>query len=79
MLLEVVLLSNTELFKPDIFHMGGDEVHNHCWNSSTEIKDWMLAKGWELDDKGFFQLWEYFQAKALQNVYRVIQILGLSH
>ncbi|XP_077296099.1 beta-hexosaminidase 1 isoform X2 [Arctopsyche grandis] len=59
-----------ELFKPDIFHMGGDEVHNECWNSSAEIQNWMKDKGWGLEKQDFFKLWEYFQQKAQANVFK---------
>lgn len=60
-----------ELFKqPDVFHMGGDEVSHACWNSSTEIQDWMKAKGWGLEEADFMKLWGHFQDNALTRVDR---------
>lgn len=54
--------------------MGGDEVHNECWNSSVEIQNWMKDKGWGLEKQDFFKLWEYFQQKAQANVFKVVLI-----
>jgi len=54
--------------QPDIFHMGGDEVNINCWRSANIITDWMLKKGWDLSDKSFYLLWNYFQEKALEKL-----------
>jgi hexosaminidase len=51
--------------KPDIFHMGGDEVSTACWNASQEVQEWMLKEGWALDTDGYLKLWGYFQSNAL--------------
>lgn len=61
----------TAFHKPRIFHMGGDEVSHSCWNTSVEIKDWMLKKGWGLAESDFMKLWGHFQENALQRVDRV--------
>lgn len=56
-------------FKPDMFHMGGDEVNMNCWNSSMEIQEWMRKKGWNItDDASFFKLWDHFQSKAYEKL-----------
>lgn len=56
-------------FKPDIFHMGGDEVNIQCWNSSQGIRNWMVnERGWNLTESSFIQLWDYFQQKAYEKV-----------
>ena len=58
-------------FDPPLFHMGGDEIFFQCWNSSEEIKNWMTERGWGGNDKtkeDFFQLWGYFQNKALERL-----------
>lgn len=48
------------------FHMGGDEVHIGCWNSSAEIVAAMTAKGLDRTTKeGFLQLWADFQRALL--------------
>jgi len=54
--------------QPDIFHMGGDEVNINCWKSADIITNWMLKKGWDLSDKSFYLLWNYFQEKALEKL-----------
>lgn len=58
--------------KPDIFHMGGDEVSHACWNSSEEIQEWMLKQGWQLKEEDFMKLWGHFQDNALERLDKVI-------
>lgn len=58
--------------QPDIFHMGGDEVSQSCWNSSAEIQGWMQQKGWDLKDADFMKLWGHFQDNALERLDKVI-------
>lgn len=57
-----------EDFQPDIFHMGGDEVNINCWRSTKIITDWMVNKGWSLNENNFYMLWNYFQEKALEKL-----------
>lgn len=57
--------------KPDMFHMGGDEVSVECWNTSARIRDWMVNKGWKLDEDGFMKLWGHFQKNALERLDKV--------
>ncbi|XP_055382720.1 chitooligosaccharidolytic beta-N-acetylglucosaminidase-like [Condylostylus longicornis] len=56
---------------PDVFHMGGDEVSNACWNSSEQIQLWMQQRHWELNNEGFLKLWAYFQNNALERLDKV--------
>ncbi|CAH0551866.1 unnamed protein product [Brassicogethes aeneus] len=57
-------------FKPDIFHMGGDEVNFNCWNSTKSIVDWMQnEKKWGRSEADFIKLWDHFQSQALEKVY----------
>ncbi|XP_057328353.1 chitooligosaccharidolytic beta-N-acetylglucosaminidase-like [Microplitis mediator] len=56
-------------FKPDIFHMGGDEVNINCWNSSEPIRKWMMeTKGWDLSESSFIDLWGIFQERAYEKL-----------
>lgn len=49
----------------DLFHMGGDEVKNSCWNTSEAIQEHILAQGWDLEsDKTFTGLWAQFQRRV---------------
>lgn len=57
-----------EIFEdPEFFHMGGDEVNFHCWNSTESIREWMNQQGWTFDkDEDFIKLWGYFQERAFK-------------
>lgn len=57
----------------DMFHVGGDEVNINCWNTSTELQNWMLEKGWNLNEDGFMELWAYYQEKSLERFDRVFE------
>ena len=39
--LETIYKDMLTMFQPTTFHMGGDEIHIGCWNSSKLITDWM--------------------------------------
>ncbi|CAD7003068.1 chitooligosaccharidolytic beta-N-acetylglucosaminidase [Ceratitis capitata] len=67
-ILEDIYREIFELFSPEVFHMGGDEVLSKCWNSSEVIRNWMQLKGWNLEEDDFHRLWGHFQAKALERV-----------
>ncbi|XP_066589090.1 chitooligosaccharidolytic beta-N-acetylglucosaminidase [Prorops nasuta] len=55
-------------FKPDIFHMGGDEVSIKCWSSSEQINNWIVSKGWPLSPPSYYLLWNYFQQRAFEKL-----------
>lgn len=50
----------------ETLHMGGDEVHFGCWNSSTEITDYLRRHGLGREEKDFLGLWAGFQQAALR-------------
>ena len=50
------------------YHMGGDEVHFGCWNSSDSIVEWLNNEGKERNEEGFMYLWNYFQTESLKRV-----------
>lgn len=59
-------------FKPDLFHMGGDEVLFGCWRSSKNITNWMKTEmNWTNSEEGFMKLWNYFQSHALARLDKV--------
>ncbi|XP_069356391.1 chitooligosaccharidolytic beta-N-acetylglucosaminidase [Maniola hyperantus] len=68
--LEDIYSDMAEVFPTDIFHMGGDEVSEKCWNTSSEIQQFMKQNRWQLDHPGFLDLWNYFQTKAQARVYK---------
>ena len=50
------------------FHMGGDEVHLGCWNSSRQVVDYLsraLARP-KRRKEDFIALWGHFQDRATQ-------------
>lgn len=58
-----------EIFKPDIFHMGGDEVSLSCWNSTGTIVSWMKEKhNWTSTESDFMKLWNVFQTQAVERL-----------
>ncbi|XP_039444957.1 chitooligosaccharidolytic beta-N-acetylglucosaminidase-like isoform X2 [Culex pipiens pallens] len=57
----------------DLFHMGGDEVKISCWNTSTDIQQWMLNQGWGLEEADFLKLWNHFQTNALERLDKSLQ------
>ncbi|CAH1646832.1 unnamed protein product [Spodoptera littoralis] len=62
--LEDIYTEMAGVFQPDMFHMGGDEVSEKCWNSSEEIQNFMIQNRWDLNSPSFLKLWNYFQKKA---------------
>ena len=42
--LETMFGDMLEMFSPETFHMGGDEIHIGCWRSSRGITDWLQAQ-----------------------------------
>lgn len=56
------------LFDPDVFHMGGDEVFLTCWKDKRSINDWMTESNWRSDKSAFLHLWGHFQMKAMRTV-----------
>lgn len=56
----------TSLSAEETIHMGGDEVHFGCWNSSNEIVDYMYNNGLGRTTDDFLKLWGDFQSTALR-------------
>lgn len=69
--LEDIYTDMAEVFETtDIFHMGGDEVSEKCWNTSESIQNFMMQNRWDLNSGSFLQLWKYFQKKAQDKAYK---------
>lgn len=58
-----------QLFEPDIFHAGGDEINLNCWNTTTEITNWMHQKYGGVSEKNFMDLWSMFLQKSSSKIY----------
>ncbi|XP_034232030.1 chitooligosaccharidolytic beta-N-acetylglucosaminidase [Thrips palmi] len=57
-----------DVFRPDMFHMGGDEVNFHCWNTTESILQWLAKQGANRTGDDFRKLWDHFQSRALQKL-----------
>ena len=42
--LETIFSDMLAMFSPSSFHMGGDEIHVGCWNSSDDITQWLQSQ-----------------------------------
>jgi len=63
--LEKILAEYDELFSPDMFHMGGDEINLNCWKTTPEIADYVESLGGDrTDDEEYMKLWIDFQQRA---------------
>ena len=62
-----------ELFEPDIFHVGGDEINLNCWNTTSEIYNWMKSNYGGVQKDHYFDLWNMF----LQVLILIIRSLKL--
>ncbi|CAG9578151.1 unnamed protein product [Danaus chrysippus] len=68
--LQDIYTDMAEVFPSDLFHMGGDEVSERCWNSSRQVQEFMEENRWGLEKASYLQLWNYFQNKAQDRVYK---------
>jgi len=48
------------LFKPDLFHAGGDEININCWNTTDEITDWLTKNYGGRQEKDIMRMWGMF-------------------
>ncbi|XP_037083425.1 LOW QUALITY PROTEIN: chitooligosaccharidolytic beta-N-acetylglucosaminidase-like [Pollicipes pollicipes] len=63
--LEKILIEYKDLFQPDMFHMGGDEINLNCWKSTPEIAAHVKAQGGDPeDDEEYMKLWIQYQDRA---------------
>lgn len=56
----------------ETMHMGGDEVHFGCWNSTQEIIDLLKSRGLGRETKDFLQLWAEFQVSHIHLTIRIL-------
>ncbi|KAI7815264.1 chitooligosaccharidolytic beta-N-acetylglucosaminidase, partial [Rhyzopertha dominica] len=72
-ILEDIYSDMINQFQPDVFHMGGDEVSLTCWNTTENIVSYMQESGWNRTEADFVKLWDIFQSKALERLYKNTQ------
>ena len=66
-----------ELFDPTYLHLGGEEFHLGCWNSTESIVTWLENRGRGRQEEDFLYLWSYFQNQSYSNIVAASQQLGL--
>jgi N-acetyl-beta-hexosaminidase len=49
-----------EVFDHDLFHMGGDEVYTQCWESNSNISEWIKKD----KNYNYLNLWGWFQEEG---------------
>ena len=50
------------------FHLGGDEIHVGCWNSSAEIVSWLEEQGRGREEEDFMFLWAHYLHQSVQRI-----------
>ncbi|XP_065656615.1 chitooligosaccharidolytic beta-N-acetylglucosaminidase-like isoform X1 [Hydra vulgaris] len=58
-----------DLFNPDIFHAGGDEININCWNTTSEITDWLHKNYKGVGENEFMKMWGMFLQKSSQKIF----------
>ena len=66
-----------EMFQPSTLHMGGDEVHFGCWNSSDSVVEWLESQGKGRNEEDFMYIWSHFQNESLRRVEKASTELGI--
>ncbi|XP_037080175.1 chitooligosaccharidolytic beta-N-acetylglucosaminidase-like [Pollicipes pollicipes] len=63
--LEKIYADFNDMFDPDIFHVGGDEINLNCWKSTPEIAAYVKDHGGDpTDDHEYMNLWVEYQSRA---------------
>jgi len=53
---------------PSTFHIGQDEVHFGCWNSTPSIIDWLEDQGKGTQEEDFMFLWSHFLNESTESL-----------
>eukprot|EP00092_Neocalanus_flemingeri_P015685 GFUD01016979.1.p1 GENE.GFUD01016979.1~~GFUD01016979.1.p1 ORF type:complete len:641 (+),score=196.19 GFUD01016979.1:63-1985(+) len=75
--LEMIHKEFLEMFQPSTLHMGGDEVHFGCWNSSDSIIEWLKNEGKGRNEEDFMYIWNHFQTESLKRVVKASSEVGI--
>lgn len=57
------------MFKPDIFHAGGDEINLNCWNTTQEIVDWLEKSYGSQSADDIMKMWGMFLDRSSNKIY----------
>ena len=67
-----------DMFKTNQVHLGGEEYHFGCWNSSQQVVDWLAERGRGREEEDFLFLWSHFQNTSYQNLEVASEELGMA-
>ena len=67
-----------DMFKTNQVHLGGEEFHFGCWNSSRQVVDWLAERGRGREEEDFLFLWSHFQNTSYQNLEVASEELGMA-
>ena len=68
--LEMIYRDMFNMFGVKQFHLGGDEIHLGCWNSSQHIVDWLEDRGRGREESDFMFLWNYYIQQSILRIKR---------
>jgi len=66
--LENIYRDMVNMFGSKQFHLGGDEIHLGCWNSSSDVLKWLESHGRGREESDFMFLWKYFLKKSVKRI-----------
>jgi len=76
--LEKIYRDWLQAFKPTTFHVGQDEVHIGCWNSTQSIIDWLANQGKGTEEADYMFLWNHFLSQSNIALANAASSLGVS-
>ena len=68
--LEAIFTEMLGMFGVKQFHMGGDEIHLGCWNSSEDVVSWLQEHGRGREEADFMFLWSSFLQESVKRIQR---------
>ena len=66
--LEAIFTEMLGMFGLKQFHMGGDEIHLGCWNSSEDVVSWLQEHGRGREEADFMFLWSSFLQESVKRI-----------
>lgn len=66
--LEKIYTELISMFGDTQFHMGGDEIHVGCWNSSQDIAAWLDQRGRGKNEEDFIFIWNHFLQESVKRI-----------
>ena len=68
--LEAIFTEMLGMFGVKQFHMGGDEIHLGCWNSSEDVVSWLQEHGRGREEADIMFLWSSFLQESVKRIQR---------